>query len=451
VLKAPTTYNPARNPDEAKARARLVLNAMVEEGYISADEAKEAIAAPARAVAPGDTPATQYAVDWINEQLRLFTKESKSSLIIETTIDAKLQANAEQALRKRLNENGKTLNVSQGAVVVLDSSGAVKALVGGRSYKRSQFNRATVAKRQPGSAFKAFVYLAALENGYRPDTVEVDEPVKIGDWSPENYKRKYLGPVTLEQAYALSLNTVAAKLTHAVDPRTVAKVAQRLGIRSRLSADTSLALGTSEVTLLEMASAFTPFANGGLAVEPYVVKRILARDGRVLYERLPGGLGEVMGQGELGAMNAMMRAVIGSGTATKAKFDGQDMGGKTGTSQNYRDAWFVGYTPYLTAGVWMGNDDNTPTKKVTGGSLPALVWRDIMMKAHQGLSPRVLPGETLPPPDPGLVVAENEATGVIEADPELQPSQPQRRKKKKTLFAIIFGGQDDEAAGQDLY
>jgi penicillin-binding protein 1A len=449
VLKAPTTYNPARNPKDAMARAKLVLNAMVEEGYISSDEAKEAVSSPAKAAGAGDTPATQYAVDWINDQLRLLTKESKSSLIIETTLDAKLQAKAEMALRTRLNENGKALNVSQGAVVVLDGAGAVKALVGGRSYKRSQFNRATTAKRQPGSAFKAFVYLAALENGYRPDSVEVDEPVKIGNWSPENYRRKYLGQVTLAQSYALSLNAVAAKLAYAVNPRTVARAAQRLGVRSKLGTDASLALGTSEVTLMEMTAAFTPFANGGLAVEPFIVKRILARDGRVLYEHIPGGLGEVVGEAEVGGMNAMMRQVITRGTATKARFEGQDMGGKTGTSQDYRDAWFIGYTPYLTAGVWMGNDDNSPTKKVTGGSLPALVWRDIMAKAHAGLPERQLPGIEMKPPE--IVIAENDAGDALEQEPEVAQSAPPRKRKEKNLLAIIFGGREDQSEEQGLY
>jgi penicillin-binding protein 1A len=443
VLKAPTTYNPARQPEDAFNRATIVLNAMVEEGYITAAEAQDAIASPTRAATQVDTPATQYAVDWINEQLRLLTKETKQSLIIETTLDAKLQSRAEQALRKRLAENGKALNVTQGAVVVMDGTGAVKALVGGRSYKRSQYNRAVVAKRQPGSSFKAFVYLAALENGYRPDSVEIDEPVQIGNWSPENYKRKYLGPVTLDQAYALSLNTISAKLTHAVNPRTVATVAKRLGIRSKLSADTSIALGTSEVSLMEMTSAFTPFSNGGSAVEPYIVKRIVSRDGRVLYERLADGLGQVMGEDEVGAMNYMMHKVITSGTATKASFEGQDMGGKTGTSQDYRDAWFIGYTPYLTAGVWMGNDDNSPTKKVTGGSLPALVWRDIMEKAHENLAYRELPGTSGGPSE--FVVAQNDASGVIEVDPDIaEPQEKPRKKKRRNLLSILFGSRDEE-------
>jgi penicillin-binding protein 1A len=377
----------------------------------------------------------------------LLVKGNTQSLVIETTLEPTLQANAENVLRKRLADNAKTLKVSQGAVVTMDGTGAIRALVGGRSYKRSQFNRATEAKRQPGSAFKAFVYLAAMENGYRPDTIEVDEPVRIGNWSPENYKRKYLGAVSLEQAYALSLNTVAAKLTGAMTPAAVTAVAKRLGITSKLGKDASIALGTSEVSLLEMTTAFTPFANGGRAVEPYIVKRILGRDGTVLYERGGSGLGQVIGVRELGDMNAMMRQVINTGTGSKARFDGQDMGGKTGTSQDYRDAWFVGYTPYLITGVWMGNDDNTPTKKVTGGSLPALVWHDIMQKAHVGMPELPLPGERSSPADAAIQVSSADIREVLEPSPQVAaPSrQPdvrrnQRPKRERNLLSRIFGG-----------
>jgi penicillin-binding protein 1A len=444
VLKAPTTYNPAKRPEEALGRAKLVLDAMVREGYITEDEAKDAIASPAKARPKGDLPATQYAVDWISGQLPLFVKSNKESLIIETTIDPKLQATAEKSLRKRLSENGKKLNVSQGAVLTLDRTGAVKALVGGRNYQKSQFNRATTAKRQPGSAFKAFVYLAAIENGYRPDSVEMDEPVKFGNWSPENHKQKYRGAVTLQQSYALSLNSVAAKLTQAVSPKSVTQVAKRLGVTSPLGNDVSIALGTSEVTLMELTSAYAPFGNGGLSVEPYVVRRILSRDGKVLYERLGDGLAQVVGEQELYHMNSMMRSVVSQGTATKARFPNMDMGGKTGTSQDYRDAWFVGYTPYYTTGVWMGNDDNTPTKNVTGGTLPAQVWRDVMQPAHQGLKPRLLPGDSAASE---VVVAEvdtnEEAKSDVEENTEVQPKQ----RKKRGLLSLIFG--DDEVPTQE--
>ncbi len=446
LLKAPTTYNPVKNPEEARGRAKLVLDAMVDQGYVSAEDEKDALNSKSKAAAPSAVGATQYAVDWVNSQLPLFVKDRSKSLIIETTLDPTMQANAEGALRRVLAANGKKLNVGQGAVVMLDRNGAIRALVGGRSYQKSQFNRATVAKRQPGSAFKAFVYLAAMENGYQPQSVEVDEPVTVGGWSPENYKHKYMGEVSLQQAYAMSLNTVAVKLTAALTPSIVTEAAKRMGITSTLGKDASIALGTSEVSVLEMATAFTPFGNGGQSVEPYIVKRVLTRDGNVVYERLGDGLAQVIDDNILGEMNAMMREVINSGTAKRAKFTGMDMGGKTGTSQDYRDAWFVGYTPYYTTAVWMGNDDNTPTKQVTGGSLPALVWRDVMEKAHQGLEARILPGTV-----PAAIEPETQVAGVevqsfepapVVVDPPAQDEMTQplpRTAKKRGLFARIFG------------
>ena len=223
--------------------------------------------------------------DWVREQLPELVGSYDQSIVIETTIDPSIQASAELALRKRLNEEGRKVKASEGALVMLDGLGAVKAMVGGKSYRKSQFNRATKAKRQPGSAFKPFLYLAAIEQGYGPDTVEVDEPVRIGNWQPENYRQNYLGPVRLETAFALSLNTIAAKLVMQVGPERVAATARRLGITSPLGSDASIALGTSEVTLLELTAAFVPFANNGYPVIPHVVTRISTRDGQLLYER----------------------------------------------------------------------------------------------------------------------------------------------------------------------
>jgi penicillin-binding protein 1A len=448
LLKAPSNYNPAKRPEEARQRATLVLKNMVQEGYISDADMLEALASATNTTPADYVPATQYAVDWIVDQLPLLTKDNTESLVIETTLDTVLQLKAEASLRKRLADNGKKLGVSEGALVTLDPTGAVKALVGGRSYKKSQFNRAVKAKRQPGSAFKAFVYLAAIEAGYRPETVEVDEPIRIGNWEPENYTQKYLGPVTLERAFALSINTVAARLGQAVTPAAVVAVAHRLGIVSPLGKDATIALGTSEVTPLEMTSAFVPFANGGYGVEPYVVTRISTKSGKLLYQRQGSGLGEVISNNDLGAMNILFRGVVRDGTATKAQFGNLDIGGKTGTSQDYRDAWFIGFTPYYVTGVWMGNDDNSPTKKVTGGSLPALVWKDVMEEAHIGLEPRILPGEMQAPQADEPVISENVPTDVIEDDPQLANEddipEPRQRKRKRGLFARIFGLDEGE-------
>jgi len=446
VLKAPSNYNPAKNPEASMTRAKLVIDSMVNEKFITADDATEAINTAGGVTPEVSLPAKQYAVDWISKQLPLLVKNYDQSIIIETTIDPTIQANAEKAMRKRLNENGKKLNVSEGAMVVMDPTGAVIAMIGGKSYQKSQYNRAIAASRQPGSAFKPFVYEAAMENGFTPDSIEIDEPVRIGNWSPENYKQKYLGEVSLEQAFAQSINTVAAKLAVNVGTDKVAAVAQRFGITSALTHDASLALGTSEVSPMELVTAYVPFANGGTAVQPYVVKRIVTRDGKVLYERKGDGLGQVISENNLGEMNRLFRAVVQNGTGVKAQFGNFDIGGKTGTSQNYRDAWFVGFTPYMIAGVWMGNDDNSPTKNVTGGSLPTLVWRDVMEPAHQGLAVAVLPGYAQPieqAPVDQAVVDQSQPTDqgqiVVAAPPQVEP------QKRKSILDILFGTPDSAA------
>lgn len=462
VLKAPTTYNPAKNPEAAAQRARLVIQSMAEAGFITEREALAAIEAPATVKAADYVPATQYIADWVKEQLPDLVKDVGQSIVIETTIDPVLQAQAERSLRKRLNEGGAKLKVSEGAVVVLDGMGAIKAMVGGKSYKRSQFNRVTKARRQPGSAFKPFVYLAAVEQGYGPDSVEVDEPVRIGDWQPENYRQKYMGPVTLERALALSLNTVAAKLAQQVGPEAIISVARRLGITSPLGKDLSIALGTSEVTLLELTAAFVPFANDGYPVVPFAITRISARDGTVLYQRAGDGFAQAVSAFDLAAMNRMMRAVVTGGTAKRVQFGQTEIAGKTGTSQDYRDAWFIGYSADLIAGVWVGNDDNSPTQKVTGGSIPAAVWKDVMEPAHQGLSPRPLPGggfedwdgaTTISQIDPGqsgtgFTGGSESSGGLFDGIGELFTGKPAAQKKpaqnpKETAFERMKRAKND--------
>jgi len=445
LLKAPATYNPAQHPDAAAERAQLVVNSMVDTGVISRREAKRAIDAPAEVVASDYVPATQYIVDSINEQLPDLLKTYDQSIVIETTIDPSLQTIAEKSLRRRLNEEGAKLKASQGALVTLDATGAIKAMVGGKSYKRSQFNRATKAKRQPGSAFKPFVYLAALEQGYGPDSVEIDEPIRIGDWEPENYKRKYLGPVTLTKALSLSLNTIAAKLAYAVGPASVVSVAHRMGILSPLGTDASIALGTSEVTLLEMTSAFVPFANGGAPVMPFVVNRIVSRDGKVLYARRGPGLDRAISIYDLGAMNRMMRAVVTDGTARRAQFGDFEIAGKTGTSQDYRDAWFIGYTSQLITGVWVGNDDNSPTQKVTGGSIPTAIWKDVMEPAHAGLIALPLPGEE-DNFEAGTLVAETNESDLVGGEDSLEfpGDSPNEGGFFDELGRLLGGGDDSQ-------
>ncbi|MCR4281852.1 MAG: penicillin-binding transpeptidase domain-containing protein, partial [Bauldia sp.] len=310
----------------------------------------------------------------------------------DTTIDLRLQSAAQRALSKTLAEDGAKYRVSQGALVAIDENGAVKALVGGRDYASSPFNRAVDAHRQPGSAFKPFVYLTALENGLIPESVRIDQPVSIKGWKPENYSKEFRGPVTLQTALSLSLNTVSAQLTAEVGPAAVAATARRLGISSPLQATPSIALGTSEVTPLEMTAAFVPFSNGGRGVIPHVIDRIMTANGDMLYERSGGGPGQVIDPMHVGMMNAMLRETLTSGTGRRAQLAGWPAAGKTGTSQDFRDAWFIGYTRVLTAGVWFGNDDNKPTRKASGSNLPAVAWNRFMSEALRGVQVADLPG-----------------------------------------------------------
>ena len=325
------------------------------------------------------------------EELPALIGEIRDDVIVDTTIDLDLQKLAEKSIRRLIDENGKKLNVSQGALVSIDSTGAVRAMVGGYDYADSQFDRASEARRQPGSAFKPFVYLAALEQGRRPDSVRNDAPIRIGKWTPDNYHGKYYGRVTLATALAKSLNSVAAQLVMEVGPDNVVETAHRLGIESDLQANISIALGTSEVTPLELTAAYVPFANGGYRPEVHFIRRITSASGEVLYEDSHGGIPRVVRPEIVGMMNAMMRETVEDGTATKAAF-AWPSAGKTGTSQNSRDAWFIGYTANLTTGVWFGNDDGAPMKKVTGGALPAVAWHEFMVAAHEGVPVAQLPG-----------------------------------------------------------
>lgn len=393
LLKAPSRYAPTRSVRAASARAQVVLDSMVEAGFLNEEQARAAGRQPLALAAKGDETGYPYAVDWVATLLPEYVGDHDDALIVDTTIDAQLQRAAQDRLRRLLDGEGRKLRAGEGAVVVLDpSSGAVRALVGGRSYKSSPYDRALNARRQPGSAFKPFVYLAALEAGYTPNSVAVDGPVNIGGWKPANYTRDYKGKVTLRTAMAQSLNTVAVKVTTKVGPPRVATTAARLGIRSKLNATPSIALGTSEVTLLELAGAYAPFANGGFRVLPHVINRIRNEDGTVLYQRRRSATGRVVLPHHVGAMNDMLSAVVVRGTGKRAKLAKHPAGGKTGTTQNSRDAWFVGYTAHYVAGVWIGNDDNARMKNVTGGSLPAALWRDVMAHAHRQVPPKALPG-----------------------------------------------------------
>jgi len=353
-----------------------------------------------------------YAADWVMDVLNDLVGRVEQDIVVDTSIDPALQAAAEGALVEELARRGEKFAVGQGAFVAMTPEGALRALVGGRNYVESQFNRAVAAKRQPGSAFKPFVYLAALERGLTPDTIREDRPIEIKGWRPENYGREYFGPVTLTRALALSLNTVAVRLTLEVGPQAVVRTAHRLGIASKLDPNASIALGTSEVSVLELVSAFAPFANGGLAITPHVVERVRGGDGRILYRHKPANLGRVVDERHVAMMNAMMKETLVGGTARRAELPGWPAAGKTGTSQDFRDAWFIGYTSHLVAGVWLGNDDSSPTRKTTGGGLPVEIWSRFMKAAHHGVVVAELPtAETAAaaPSVPGSTAARDSA------------------------------------------
>lgn len=392
LMKAPARLAPNRNPSGAAERAAQVIEAMREEGFITGAMAKLALAHPALTTPDPNASAVNYVADYVMDTLNDTVGAIEEDITVSTTIDGGLQILAETALADVLDRKGPAYNVGQGALVALAPDGAIKALVGGRNYASSQFNRAISAKRQPGSAFKPFVYLAALEHGLTPDTLREDAPISVKGWQPENYSRQYLGPVTLTQGLSLSLNTVAVRLGLEVGPRAVIETAHRLGIGSDLASNASIALGTSEVTPLEIVTAYTAFANGGIGVQPQIITKVKTSSGKLLYQRKNMSNGRVIDPTYTAMMNTMMRETLLSGTARKAFLPDWEAAGKTGTSQDYRDAWFIGYTSHLVTGVWLGNDDNSPTKKASGGSLPVEIWSRFMRAAHQGVPPQPLPG-----------------------------------------------------------
>ncbi len=401
LLKAPSRYSPLRSRKAAEDRARVVLGTMVAAGFLDEQTAKNAGRQSLRLAATTKrSNAARYFTDWALERVAGFAGARGRDLIVRTTMDSRLQSLAEKQLRATLVKHGKSRHISQAALVSMSPDGAVRALVGGRDYGTSQYNRAFQAQRQPGSAFKLFVYLAAMENGLTPDDQFIDGPLRIGKWRPRNYGGNFLGSVTLREAVARSINTVAVQVSEKVGRGKVIDAARRLGITSPLKSHPSLALGASEVSLVELTAAYGVIANGGVAVWPHGISEIRERGGSVLYRRTDGAAAQVVEPGAVQRVNDLLRAVVawGSGKAANPK---RPAAGKTGTSQDFRDAWFVGYTGELVTGVWMGNDDSSPMKRVTGGSLPALLWRDFTIPALDGVSAKPLAPVVTVPSTPG--------------------------------------------------
>jgi penicillin-binding protein 1A len=397
LLKAPTRFNPTRDREKAAARTAQVLTKLVEAGFVTAKEASAAGKGGASLAAVASLrPGSRYFADWVAEQLGEFADNSKRDLIVVTTLDPRMQAEAEAAVADTIAREGSRMKVQQGALVAMSPDGAVRAMVGGRDYGESQFNRATQAQRQPGSAFKPFVYLAGLEAGLRASDEFVDAPIRIGGWEPRDYAGRYQGEMTLSEGLAQSVNTIAVQVAQRAGIRNVISVAHRLGISSELPAEMSLALGTAEVNLLELVASYAPFANGGSGVWPHGIAEIRDSAGKIVFRRAGSGPGQVASPEFAGAISEMLNAVIDHGTGKGAVLP-RPAAGKTGTTQDYRDAWFIGYSADLVAGVWLGNDDNSPMNKVTGGSLPAQAWRRFMLAATKPMPVRALPHSTVPP------------------------------------------------------
>ena len=394
LLKAPSYFAPTGNIERARDRAGVVLKLMREQGYITAEQEAEATARPARLSAAAAARAGGYFADWLMESGPGFlTSETTEDVVIRTTFDQRVQHAAERALAQVFAEKVKDGSKAQAAVVVMSADGAVRAMIGGRDHVADgSFNRATQAKRQPGSSFKPFVYAAALDQGYSPDSLVLDAPLTInirgsGPWSPQNYTRRYLGEITLTRALSQSINTSTIRLQEAVGRENVRRVAEDFGFAHKLTNGPSLGLGASETTLLEMTGAYAGIRNGGTAVQPYgLVELTLKGDDRPLIGQ-SGGYGKrVISQKAAGELIGMMRQVIQNGTGTRARLPGgRDAVGKTGTTSSYRDAWFIGFTDQYVTGVWMGYDDNTPLTGVTGGGLPAEVWQAVMAEISDGL------------------------------------------------------------------
>src|SRR5829696_7897232 len=423
LVRAPTQLAPTRNLGGAKERADTVLQAMADTGAITPRQADQARAQPVNLRTPPETPpGANYFVDMVANDVRRLLGPSPGDLTLRTTINLELQRLAEGVVERRLEAEGRKKNVLQAALLAMRPDGAILALVGGRDYEANQFNRVTQAKRQPGSLFKLFVYLAAFQRGYTPQSVLVDRPTQIGDWEPQNHGGRFRGAVNLRTAFAQSINTIAAQLADEVGIPAVIDTAKRMGVQSNLPAVPSLALGSVEVTAMEMTRAFAAVAAGVQSIEPYTVRAIKGGSQQALYTR-PGTGPEASGR--LGEARAMMtdllQAVVTEGTGKAARLPNVAVGGKTGTTQESRDAWFIGLTPDLVVGVWVGNDDNEPMNNVVGGDLRAAIWRDFVGRALPLVSGRSAVAQAAPSTTVAAtpVPAPAQTDGVVRGVPEV--------------------------------
>ncbi|HWY62774.1 MAG TPA: PBP1A family penicillin-binding protein [Rhizomicrobium sp.] len=433
-VKAPARYNALADTDASLARAQIVLRTMEDARFIDDGTRARAQATRPRIMRGTGTPDSGYFADWILSRLDGVIGSGNDPVVVETSLDLDTQTQAEHAVDEALGTEGARIGASQAALVAMTPDGAIRAMVGGKTYSESSFNRASDALRQPGSAFKPFVYLTAFEHGRSPDDIMRDGPVDIRGWKPSDFEGEFQGNISLTKAFAQSSNVIAAQLTDEVGPREVVRTARRLGITSPLQAVASLALGTSGVTPLELTGAYAAFANGGEGVAPFAIVSVRAKAGRILYERKNTELVPVMSPDNNLAMIKLMIETVSTGTGKAARLDERPTAGKTGTTQDSHDAWFVGFTADLVCGVWIGNDNSAPMHKApgltaTGGGVPAHIFHAFMEDAEQGLPVRPLLGT-------GLVADAGE-------QPALAQTISETAKQPDTFDRIlngIFGG-----------
>lgn len=446
LFQAPSRYAPHVNLPTARARANEVLTNLVEAGYLTEGQVVAARRRPASVVIRGDEAIPDYFLDWAFEQVKSVVTDGDRILLVRTTLDPVIENATEESIEVMLRQSGEDFNVRQGAAVVLAPDGAVRAMVGGRDYGESQFNRAINALRQPGSSFKPFVYATAMMNGYTPDSVVPDAPISIGDWSPRNFAGGYAGPVTLTTALVRSINTVPVRLAQAIGRDLIVETAAVMGITSELAITRSLPLGSSEVRVLDMASAYAVFANGGYRAEPYAFTLITNSRGEIVFDRdrdIPEPQLALRPE-TVGSLNNMLVQVPEWGTGRAAALDGIPVAGKTGTTNDFRDGWFIGYTGNYVAAVWFGNDNYESTNRLTGGSLPAQTWTRFMSVAHEGIEivpiPFVDREEYHRPVQPIVAEVAPEPANVL-PEPDLPPGLEAQLVRLQELLA---GGERPE-------
>jgi penicillin-binding protein 1A len=409
LFKAPAKFAPHINLAAARARASIVLDNLVEAGFMTEGQVFGARRAPARSVDRRNEETPNYYLDWAYREVadiidrRLAGKITDRVFVVRTGLDPNIQHAAEQAVESSLRQFGKDYGASQAAMVLMQPDGLVRAMVGGRDYGESQFNRAIDAQRQPGSSFKPFVYTTALLQGQKPSTIISDSPYCIGNWCPKNYSGGYSGPVTMMNALTRSINIPAVRTADRVGRDKIVETMRKMGVESDIIVSRPLPLGAADLTVLEMTRAYAHFASGGLKVDSHATIEIRTPLGEVVWshDRDAPKRAQVLPRTVVEDMNTMLHSVVENGTGRRARIDGFFVSGKTGTTNAYRDAWFIGFTGNYVAGVWIGNDDYSPTRRMTGGSLPAMTWQKAMAYAHQGVAPLPVPGLNGTPPSTG--------------------------------------------------